>query len=121
MENNKYLLVIGDSSVLCEAIIKVFKNNSSNWKICLIDYSENIAADRTIILENNCIFNEDLVRGLQPEIEAFSKAFDAIINVQGSWTRGSVKSSDIFEQSNLMFNKNYYSALLGKFLLKNWL
>lgn len=113
MESNKYLLVIGDSSVLCSAIVKVFRNNSSNWKICLIDYSKNPEADMNILLDSDAKYDEQLVKTICTEIETFTKAFDGIINVQGSWTRGSIKSLDIFEQSAVMFNKNYYSSLLG--------
>jgi UDP-glucose 4-epimerase len=40
MENFKYLLVIGGTGILGSAIVKVFKNNSSNWKICVLDYAD---------------------------------------------------------------------------------
>ena len=54
------------------------------------------------------------MKKLYSNIEEFSKVFHAIFTVAGGWVRGSLKSINIFKQSEEMFNKNYYSSLLGK-------
>jgi nucleoside-diphosphate-sugar epimerase len=114
MESNKFLLLLGGTGVLGSAIVKVFKNNSINWKICCIDYVESKEADKNIILDKNDKYNEELVKKVYKEIEDYNTKYDAIINVAGGWVRGSIKSIDIFEQSESMINKNYYSSLLCK-------
>ena len=116
MESFKYLLVIGGSEVLGEAIVKVFKNNSSNWRICVVGSEENSLADKNILMNKNDKFNEDLVKILYSEIDSFTSVFHAIINVAGGWMKGSVKNIDVFSESEEMFNRNYYSSLLGKII-----
>jgi hypothetical protein len=110
MENYKYLLVLSDSNVLSTAIIKLFKCNSSNWKILLIDNIENKEVDKFILFSDNDY--NDLTH-LYSEIESFSKTYHSIIHVTGSWSRGTIRNPDIFSQSKNMFNKNYYPCLLG--------
>jgi hypothetical protein len=110
MENFKYLLIISDSTVLSTSIIKLFKYNSSNWKILLLDNTENKEVDKFILFTEND-FN-DFTR-LYSEIESFSNIYHAIMHVTGSWTRGTIRNNDIFTQSDNMFRKNYYPCLLG--------
>ena len=114
MESFKYLLVIGGAGVLGSAIIKVFKNNTTSWKICAIDFSENNLADKNIIIDKDVKFNEDLVKKLYTDIESFTKTFHAIFHVAGGWIKGSVKNIEVFTETEQMFDKNYYSCLLGK-------
>src|SRR5690349_11896023 len=105
MEINKYLLIVGDSGILTQALIKVFKNNSSNWKILLIDQVANTDADKTITLEASDTYSENLLKKLYPEIENFQIKYDAIIHVEGGLIRGSIISSNIFEQTSKMLEK----------------
>src|SRR5690242_16982549 len=95
MESFKYLLVIGGTEVLGEAIVKVFKNNSSNWRICVIGNEENTLADKNILMNKNDKYNEDLVKRLYSEIESFTTVLHAIINVAGGWMSGSVKNIEV--------------------------
>lgn len=113
MENFKYLLLIGGNGVLGTSILNVFKNNNSNWKICVIDYQENTEADKNILISKEDKFDESFIKNLYEKIEPFSKVFQAIINVAGGWERGSIKNIEIFSQTQEMLNKNYYSSLLG--------
>jgi hypothetical protein len=108
MENYKYLLVISDSNPLSNAIIKLFKCNTSNWKILLLDNAENKEVDKYIPYtpDIDCTL-------LYSDIEGFSKVYHAIIHVTGCWERGTIRSSDLFTQSENMFKKNYYPCLLG--------
>lgn len=121
MENFKYLLLIGGTGVLGSAIVKMFKNNSNNWKICVIDYAENKESDFNIILDKEEKYNEQFVKKLNEKIEAFNNSFQCIINVAGGWLSGSVKSTDIFEQTEDMMNKNYMSSLLACHLATRYL
>lgn len=114
MENNKFLILIGDSGILSKSIIKVFKNSSSNWKICLVDYTENAEADKNIILNKENTYSEEALKNVISELESFNKIYDAIINVESGLIRGSIKQLEIFDQTAKMLNRNYYSALLGK-------
>ena len=114
MENFKYLLVIGGNGVLGTSIVNVFKSNNFNWKICVIDYLENPEADKNITINKDDKYDQKFVNEIYEKIESFSKVYQAIINVAGGWVRGSVKSIEIFQQTEEMLNKNYYSSLLGK-------
>jgi hypothetical protein len=114
MENNKFLILIGDSGILSKSIIKVFKNSSSNWKICLIDYTENNEADKNILLSKTDTYSESSIKSIISGLENLNKSYDAIINVESGLVRGSIKNIEIFEQSKQMLSRNYFSALLGK-------
>lgn len=113
MENFKYLLVIGGTGVLGSAIVKVFKNNSSNWKICVIDYVENPQADKNITIDRNMKYTEENVNKIYSQIEEFSKVLHSIFNMAEGLVKGTVKSIDIFLQTDEMLFKNYYSCLFG--------
>ena len=80
MENYKYLLLISDSNILANGIIKVFKNNSC-WKICIIDCVKNDLVDKFIYFDSNKGFEEENIKKLYSEIESFSNKFDAIIHI----------------------------------------
>jgi len=114
METCKYCLVIGGSGVLGSSIVKVFKNNNSNWKICCIDIIENKEADKNIVIKLENKLNEEFVLNVYKEVENFTNKFGVIINVSEGWVKGSLKSIEIFSQSEEMLNINYYSSLLGK-------
>lgn len=114
MESFKYLLVIGGTEVLGKAIVEVFKSNSTNWKVIAIGTEENIKADKNIIISQNEKFNENLVKRIYGEIESITSVTHLIINVEGGWMKGSVKNIEVFQESEEMLNKNYYSSLLGK-------
>ena len=113
MENFKYLLVIGGTGILGSAIVKVFKNNSSNWKICVLDYAENPQADKSLIIDRDMKYNEENIKKIYTQIEEFSKFYHSIFNMAGGWIKGTVKSIDIFKQTDEMLFKNYYSSLFG--------
>jgi len=113
MENFKYLLVIGGTGILGSAIVKVFKNNSSNWKICVLDYAENPLADKSVIIDRDMKYNEENIKKIYSQIEGFSKTYHSIFNMAGGWIRGTIKSLDIFQQTDEMLFKNYYSSLFG--------
>ena len=112
MENYKYLLIISDSNVLANGIIKVFKNNSC-WKICIIDSFKNDQVDKFIYFDSIKGFEEDNIKKLYFEVESFSNKFDAMIHICGGWEKSSIKSVSIFSQSDNMFKKNYYYSLLS--------
>jgi hypothetical protein len=112
MENYKYLLLISDSNILANGIIKVFKNNSC-WKICIIDSVKSDLVDKFIYFDSNKGFEEENVKKLYSEIESFSNKFEAIIHICGGWEKSSIKSVNIFSQSDNMFKKNYYYSLLS--------
>jgi hypothetical protein len=111
MENYKFLLIISDSNVISTAIIKLFKCNSTNWKILSLETNDNKEVDKCIQLTYE---NYDNLLPLYSEIESFSKIYHAIIHISGGWIRGSIRNPDIFTQSDNMFKKNYYPCLLGK-------
>jgi hypothetical protein len=113
MENFKYLLLLGGNGCLGSAIVKVFKNNSTSWKIIIIDYAENNDADHNIILDKNDKYDEVFITNIYRKIELYSKNIHSIINVAGGWVSGSIKNIEIFEQSYSMLNENYFSSLLG--------
>mgnify|MGYP007031243790 CR=1 FL=1 len=113
MEINKHLLIISDSHVLTPSIIKVFKNNSS-WKICMIDTVENKDVDKFILFDVNNGFNEDNIKNIYTEIESFALKFDAMIHICANWEKSSIKSINIFSQTDSMFKKNYYFSLLSR-------
>jgi len=115
MECFKYLLVIGGAGILGSAIVKVFKNNSNLWKVIVIDYTENNLADKNIIIDRDQKLNEDIVKSICQEIEIYTKSFDAIFNVAGDWTKGSIKYIKVFSETEQMLERNYYSSLLGNF------
>lgn len=115
MENFKYLLVIGGTGILGSAIVKVFKNNSSNWKICVLDYAENPQADKSIIIDRDMKYNDEYIKIIYAQIEEFSEIYHSIFNMAGGWIKGTVKSLDIFQQTDEMLFKNYYSSLFGNF------
>jgi hypothetical protein len=75
---------------------------------------ENSLADKNIIIDKDCKFNEEFVKNLYPDIESFTKCYNAIINVAVGWIKRSIKHVEIFYDSEDKFNKNYYSSLLGK-------
>jgi NAD(P)-dependent dehydrogenase (short-subunit alcohol dehydrogenase family) len=110
------LLVIGGSGVLGRAIINAFKN-SSNWKICVLDYVENCLADQNIIIDKETKFNEQYVKNLYKDLESFTKSLHAIINVAGGWIKRSIKQVEVFTDSEEMINKNYFSSLLSKIVI----
>ena len=110
MENYKYLLIISDSHLLTTSIVRVFKNNST-WKILMINTTEDIECDKFILFDNN--FNKDNITNIYLQIETFSKKYDTIIHLSASWDKSSIKSIDIFSQSDIMFKKNYFFTLLG--------
>ncbi len=114
METCKYCLVVGGSGVLGSSIVKVFKNNNSSWKICCIDTRENKEADMNIVINLENKINEEIMLNVYKQVESLTNKFGAIINVSEDWVKGSIKSIEIFSQSNEMLNKNYYLSLLGK-------
>jgi hypothetical protein len=113
MENYKYLLVIGGTGNLGSAIVKVFKNNSSDWRICVMDYMENPQADKNILVDHDMQYNEEYITGLYSQIEEFSSVYNCIFNMAGGWVKGTVSSLDVFKQSQDMMSKNFYTSLLG--------
>lgn len=115
MEGFKHMLLIGDKNmdILVNAIIRVFKSNSSLWRILLIDFSKNELADKTILIGENEKIDSKLLSKLYLEIESNCSGFDAVISVANDFEKGSVKNSDVFEQSEKMMRKNYYLSLLG--------
>jgi hypothetical protein len=115
MDNNnnyKYVLVIGGSGILGKAISKVFKSGNSTWKIHVIDFHENEEADKNIILnKNEKLYCDNHLKIIYNSLDKIK--YDSILNVAGSWEGGSINNIEIFEQSEKMFNANYFSSLLG--------
>lgn len=110
--NNKYVLVIGGSGILGKAITKIFKSGNPLWKIHVIDFNENEDADKNIILsKKEKLYCENQMKIIYSSIDKFK--YDSILNVAGLWEGGSINNIDIFEQSEKMFNANYFSSLLG--------
>ncbi len=110
--NIKYLLIIGGNGEIGKSIIKLFRNDSTiTWKICIIDCNRNDEADKTIQIKIEK-FTETTIKQIKKELEAFNKLYDGIITLSGSWVGGSIKNTEIFEQSDKMFSHNYYTALV---------
>lgn len=114
MESLNYLLIIGGSGDLGHALVESFYNTKSLWRICVIDTQEYEKADKNIIFNFKDKFSSESVNKLCIEIEKFSKYYDAIFDVTRGFKKGSIKSQDIFAQSEEMFSTNYYFSVLGK-------
>lgn len=117
MESLNYLLIIGGSGDLGHALVESFYNTKSLWRICVIDTQEYEKADKNIIFNFKDKFSSESVNKLCIEIEKFSKYYDAIFDVTRGFKKGSIKSQDIFAQSEEMFSTNYYFSVLGKKLI----
>lgn len=119
MDNNnqiKYVLIIGGSGCLGKALSKIFKSGNSNWKVHVIDYIENDEADKCIVLNQNEKFlSETMIKTIYQGIDKIK--YESIINVSGAYEGGSIKNIEIFDQSEKMLQANYYTSLLGKFLV----
>ena len=110
----KFLLIIGGSGILGKSVIqKLRDSNSSSWKVCCIDYTINDDADHTIIIKNEK-FTQTIVKQVSEQLETFNAKYDGILTLSGNWIGGSIKSDEIFEQSEKMFLQNYYTALVDK-------
>lgn len=113
MESFQYLLIIGGYGDFGNAIIETFKNQNSIWKICVIDLNQNLKADVNIIIDQEDQFSQEWLKKIYSELEKFSKYYDAIFDITRAWKIGSIKSPEIFAQTEEMFKRNYFFSILG--------
>lgn len=113
--DNKYLLIVGGTDTLGKEIAKVFKSNSSKWKIMSIDYMDNSNADMNISLnEKDKYSSKSVINNIYNTISSFSNdKLHCIINLSSVWKKSQLKQIEIFDDMDDMFNMNFTSSLLG--------
>lgn len=113
--DNKYLLIVGGTDSLGKEIAKVFKSNSSKWKIISIDYIDNTNADINITLnEKDKYSSKTVINNIYNSISSFSNdRLHCIINLSSIWKKSQLKQLDIFDDMDEMLNMNFTSSLLG--------
>jgi len=113
---SKSVLVVGGSGSLGKAVVKTFRNSSSNWNVLNIDLIENKEAHKNVILKKN--IDSASIQEINKSIEY---NFDCIINVAGGWRGESLKNEEIVVVTELMYRQNVSSSVLAAYLAKKYL
>mmetsp|Transcript_848 Transcript_848/g.1973 ORF Transcript_848/g.1973 Transcript_848/m.1973 type:complete len:233 (+) Transcript_848:9731-10429(+) len=99
-------LVIGGTGALGKAIVGAFKKD---WHVTSIAFVENPDAHSSIILQTK----GSLLSNAEAVLSKTEGKYQAIMNVAGAWTQGSIADIEVFKQMAEMNKANLDSSLLA--------
>ncbi|KAI8610101.1 hypothetical protein BC830DRAFT_1070224 [Chytriomyces sp. MP71] len=107
----KHAVVYGGSGGLGVQVVNAFK--ARNWSVTAVDFRENPAADRNIVLDFSLVF-EEKGKTVDKELRAFTEGakVDAIINVAGGWAGGNLLDDDLYKNVTLMISQSINSSVI---------
>jgi dihydropteridine reductase len=110
----RQVLVVGGAGGLGRAVVGAFK---TNWKVTSVDFVSNDNAHESIVLAKEA--------SLRSSAEAcksqLTGKYQAILNVAGGWTQGSIKDIEVLQQVEEMNQANLHSSLLAAHLATKYL